>query len=630
MSPGRLLRLALCGLATTAFAAAAEVIRDFHSRIDVAANAGLLVTETVLVRAEGAQIRHGIYRDFPNLYRGRWGLRSATGFAVVSVTRDGASEPWHTEARENGVRVYLGAASDTVPVGEHRYELAYRTDRQLGFFSDHDELYWNVTGNGWIFPIEQTSAEVHLPEGVRVTRHEAYTGPAGAKGRDYTSGLDSSVPNVVRFSTTRRLEAREGFTLVASWPPGVIHAESKPDNVIALLRANPGVSLGLLGLVLVFVYYLVVWSLVGRDPAKGTIIPLYAPPAGFSPAAVRHLARMGFDQKCYVANLISLAVKGALTISESGGIVSIHRKNARAALLPDEQVLFTKLLGGRPHLTFEPVMHTSIRDARTALQEKLSATLEKVYFFHNTGYWVVGLLFSLIPLGVTLLDLPQVPPVIFLTAWLSLWTLGVTALLSNVVTRFRGRQYANALFLGLFSIPFLAGELFAIGALVHLTSVWAGSLFAIGLGLNGIFYHLLKAPTLAGRRTLDQIEGFRRYLSVAEKDRLNLENPPDRTPELFDRFLPYALALDVEQQWAQQFAEILANAERANQPAGYSPAWYSGAAFSTAALGDFGATLGSSIGTAISSSSSSPGSSSGGGGGGSSGGGGGGGGGGGW
>ena len=95
--------------------------------------------------------------------------------------------------------------------------------------------------------------------------------------------------------------------------------------------------------------------------------------------------------------------------------------------------------------------------------------------------------------------------------------------------------------------------------------------------LNALFYHLLKAPTLTGRKIMDQIEGFKLYLSVAEKERLNLLNPPEKTPALFEKYLPFALALDVENAWSEQFAEVLAKAGTGAQP--YSPVWYSGRSF---------------------------------------------------
>jgi uncharacterized membrane protein len=168
--------------------------------------------------------------------------------------------------------------------------------------------------------------------------------------------------------------------------------------------------------------------------------------------------------------------------------------------------------------------------------------------------------------------------------------------------------------------------------LATLAGPWGMGVFIAGALMNGIFYHLLKAPTMAGRIILDQIEGFKMYLGVAEKDRLNLENPPERTPEIFEKFLPYALALDVEQQWAEQFEDVLAKAGQAGQE--YSPSWGTGSGWHNLTATSFASSMGSSFASTISSASTAPGSrsggSGGGGGGGSSGGGGGGGGGGGW
>jgi len=157
---------------------------------------------------------------------------------------------------------------------------------------------------------------------------------------------------------------------------------------------------------------------------------------------------------------------------------------------------------------------------------------------------------------------------------------------------------------------------------------YVGLIVAI-LTLNILFHRLMKAPTRAGRNLLDAVEGFRLYLDVAEGDELALRNPPEKTPELFERYLPYAIALDVEDRWAERFASVLASAAAAGSD-GYRPHWYRGSGWSAGDPGRFASGLGNSLGSAVASSSSSSSSSSGVGGGGSSGGGGGGGGGGGW
>src|SRR6516164_3165767 len=148
-------------------ALASERIVLFISDADVERNGDLLVTETIRVYAEGDQIKHGIFRDFPTNYTRPDGTRVRVGFDVLSVKRDGASEPFETERVGNGVRVRIGKADTMLSEGDHDYEIRYRTSRQIGFFDDYDELYWNATGNGWPFAIDTAEARIHLPEAVR-------------------------------------------------------------------------------------------------------------------------------------------------------------------------------------------------------------------------------------------------------------------------------------------------------------------------------------------------------------------------------------------------------------------------------------------------------------------------------
>ncbi len=615
-------------LAPVPAGAQGERIMNFDSRIEVCADASLVVTETIRVRAEGREIKRGIYRDFPQLYRGRWGLRQRTGFDVQQVRRDGKPEAYHLEDRANGQRVYIGRSDVFLAPGEYTYELTYRTDRQLGFFQDHDELYWNVTGNGWVFVMDKVTATVTLPSGASITSSEAYTGAQGARARNYTSRAPAG--HVIQFENTHLFMPQEGLTIVVAWPKGFVQAVAARDQWLNLLRDNAGVAIALGGLLLVLVYYFAVWAAVGRDPAPGTIIPLYGPPKGFSPAAVRNLVGMRFDHKAFAANLISLAVKGAITIEQKAGkTYTVRRKSVSVELLTDEQVLFKNLLDTRESLPLKQSNHAVIREAVSRLKRSLAYKLEKTYFRTNFRYWLPGFMFTLIPFAISLLTYSNGGDTWGLLLWLAIWTTGVTFLLSTMVTLWRGRQWAQAVFISLFGLPFLGGEIAGIWLLSQSTSLWVPLLFVLGALLNGIFYHLLKAPTAAGRVLLDHIDGFRLYLTVAEKDRLNLENPPERTPALFEQFLPYALALNVEQKWAEQFEDVLAEAG-AGKRGGYSPAWFRGTSWSTLGAAGFAASVGTSLASAIASSSTAPGSSSGGGGGGSSGGGGGGGGGGGW
>lgn len=631
LRPFLLLLLALLSLA----ARADERILDFHSLITVYSDGAMSVSETIKVRAEGDQIRRGIYRDFPTDYMDRHGNRVRVAFDVMEVLRDGKSEPFHTRREGNGVRVYIGREDHYLSAGEYTYTLTYRTDRQLGFFADHDELYWNVTGNGWAFPIDHASAEVHLPP--TLASHpivvEAYTGYSGSKGRSYRAETGTAS---TWFETTRPLAASEGLTIVASWPKGHVQEPTREERLGYLLQDNRDLLAAVIGLLLLTAYYLLVWHHYGRDPEAGAVMPHYEPPVGFSPASMRFIHRMGYDHKTFATAVIGLAVKGLITIAEENGDYTLQRTAKEAAdLAPGEQALLKKLFHNGHSVKLEKKNYKTVGGAVEAHKEALRRNYQKTFFVTNSGWVVPGVLLTLLTLVFTVVLSPvqeNTAVTLFMMVWLSGWTAGVVTLLISTVQAWRSARsflrYGHALTMTLFSLPFLFFEAVGLGILIEVASLWLVTVLLAAIGLNGVFFHLLKAPTRAGRALLDKMEGFRLYLDVAEKDELQFRHPPDKTPALFERYLPYAMALDVEQRWAERFADVFANLEREPQP--YRPTWYSGSYFAPGRLGGFTASLGGALSSAISSSSTAPGSSSGSGGGGSSGGGGGGGGGGGW
>jgi uncharacterized membrane protein YgcG len=329
-----------------------------------------------------------------------------------------------------------------------------------------------------------------------------------------------------------------------------------------------------------------------------------------------------------------MAVKGYLTIEEDDGDYTLRRRSGNdAALFPGERRLGGSLFGFGEAVEMKNSNHSRIKAARDALKDTLNRELNKIYFFTNSKYLVPGLILTVLALGSLIIVAPFKAESAFTSVWLSVWSVGCYALGLQVYRNWQNirgglMKPLRAVFTTLFSLPFFIGLLFGTFLFARSVSFSAAVIF-IGIGLvNAVFFHLLKAPTLKGRQVMDQIEGFKMYLSVAEKERLEILHPPEKTPELFEKYLPYALALDVENEWSEQFAEVLAQAQGAGQP--YSPAWYRGSTWDGFRPARFADNLGGAFAGAIASASSPPGSSSGSGGGGSSGGGGGGGGGSGW
>ncbi|MBZ5531563.1 MAG: DUF2207 domain-containing protein [Acidobacteriia bacterium] len=619
-----------------------ERILSFDSHIVVAEDRSMLVTETITVQSAGEQIKHGIYRDFPTAYKDRLGNRYSVTFDIVSLQRDGKTEAYHTSDLSNGVRVYFGRSDTMLPPGKYTYRFTYRTSRQLGFFPDHDELYWNVTGVGWDFPIDVATATVVLPSRVRnlVTGLDGYTGSAGEKEKAFTAARDENSNPVFR---AEGLGPHQGLSIVVTWPKGLIQAPTSQEKMDWFMADNKGTILGIGGLTILLLYYVVVWMAVGRDPAAGTIVPLYEPPENLSPAAMRYLKRMGFDEKTFTAAVLGLAAKGYLIVKrDDSHTYRLERKKgwgeAEQKLASDEKALAGKLFENGEKLILEQSNHSILQAARKALQLALHAGMETTYFVTNQRFLWPGIGLTVIVVAVTLIvgRGPAAAVAIFMSVWLTGWTLGVSALLIQVVHAWRSVRTEGplaapaALFLTLFSVPFLAGECFGIGVLWWNAGAAAFAIVCIAIGLNVLFHHLLKAPTRLGRQLMDKVDGFMLFLTEVEGPRYAALASPAKTPELFEKYLPYALALGVEHAWAQQFVQVLAAAGVAPQGGGYTPSWCVGAGFAAASATDFTSSFSSSFSSAVSSASSSPGSSSGSGGGGSSGGGGGGGGGGGW
>ncbi len=623
-----------------------ERILEYHVGIVVAKDASITVTETIKVRCEGDKIKHGIYRDLPTDYFNPARGKTRIDYDVLNVQRDGKDEPWHSDSGQLGFsRIYLGDKDTSLKSGIYTYTLKYRPTRTvLGFFEKHDELYWNVTGNEWGFPIDAASATITLPDGVppKQVTHEAYTGAKGAKGKDYKSEVDSQ--GNVRFSTTRPLPIGEGLTIVAAFPKGFVTPPTRKELIANFLVDNGMILIGLAGCVLVVGYYAVAWFSVGRDPAKGVIFPHFEPPAGMDPAAVRYVLKMGYDKTCLAAEVLSLAVKRRLRIVEDRGGYTLKSdkrtvdKGLSCGEIKVESGLFAQggsiELNQRNHKTFADV----VKGLKTVLADEYKGKL----FATNIGWFIPGAILtgaSILGIGLVELAGQGNPVVLFLGVWLTIWTFGCVGLLRKVLSAWaevrtsRGfgkiGSITGAAFITLFAIPFLVGEAVALGVLVYTTSIWLLPILIVLVAANAWFFQLLKRPTVEGRKVMDQIEGFRMYLATAERDLLESATPPERTPELFEKFLPFALALGVENRWADKFDDVLSRASAAVE-GGYRPGWYSGSAWSTIGATAFAGSLGSSLSSALSSASTSPGSSSGSGGGGSSGGGGGGGGGGGW
>ncbi len=628
----------LAALLIAGAATAQEVILSFQSDVRVEASGDYTVTETIRVRAEGQQIRRGIYRDFPTTLMDENGEIVSTGFDLVSATRDGQPETSSVKDGGSFTRITLGHEDVFLSPGIYVYELTYRTDRQVRFFPTHDEIYWNATGTEWDFPIKSARAVFHLPEGAVPLETAIYTGPFGATDQNAEIRVSHKGDQVVA-ETTQALGPREGLTVAISLPKGALRPPSDSQKRRWFLRDNMGALIAVPGGVAIFVYYLLAWRRVGRDPARGVVVPRWDAPDGIAPALVHYIWNRGLRHQGFPAlsaATLGLAVRGFLELNDIGDTITLRRTSKPtkgAGLQPGEAALVASVTNAGGMLEIATAQGEKVAALGQSFAQAMEREHRNVYYRHNQLWIFAGLALSTAVLvAAFMFGNLDADHIVFLIP--SFVVGGLLMLMALGVAKSWGGGLRSK-----FRLVFITFGLVVMFANISISTIGEflisldqpilnGALVSVVL-VNVLFFFLLGAPTPIGQTRTDEIAGLKRYLTVAEEDRMNMRGAPRMSPEHFESLLPYAVALNVEKPWTKAFDTWLTTAAAAGVT--YAPHWYHGDSVGSQSFGDHLADLGGALSSSMTSALPVPESSSSGfSDGGSSGGGGGGGGGGGW
>lgn len=569
--------LALCCLlACPDFARAEERILNYDVLAEVNKDGSVRITEAISFVVEGRELKRGFYRDLPLRWEGD-GQTFLLDIRVESVTRNGRAEPWFLE--KDGALLSVGVGDDSlIPRGQQDYAISYvvrnAITREEGKGESWDEFYWNVTGNYWNFPIEQASFTLKLPDAEqhldarghdsRLLEINAYTGGRGAKGTNFRLLLED------RVITTKRLRPGEGLTVSYAWPAGLTEGIARPWTIGTFLRHSllpDGRSwyLPLIPLLSLFLLVLL-WKRYGKDPTMPVVIPRFEPPQGMTPGATRAARRAKWDESCLVSDILNLAAKGYLIIEEGSGVAKYVLRRLTPGvnapeLLDDERRLLEHLLPeSRPVLT----LHTSefqILAAGRSLSKIRCATVVRRAYSANSRYVLAGLLpyvllFFLVHRAAGPDGLMLAGVTLGITAFLALFfSHGMRA--ANPVAEGGTGAMARRMLPLVFAFALGCIPAFLLGEFSPQTPAgWLGMGW-LGLILASIFAWLMPRRTQAGVEQLAEIEGLAMYMDVAEQHRLAALYPPEDSIERFERLLPYALALDVAETWANRFDDYL-------------------------------------------------------------------------
>ena len=495
-------------------------IGSFSTDIRIEPDASIEVTETILADF-GNEQRHGIFRTIPVSYRDKYGNALSLRLHVLSVTDEQGLPYAFTDSRESRYRKLKIGDAHQIVSGRRTYRIRYRVERAVTFFDDHDELYWNATGNEWPVPIRQANASVKLPRSVDPNSVSAlaFTGAYGATTGD--AGVGKS-DQEIHYEVRSGLRALEGLTIVAGWPKGIVTKPAVGRQAEWFVADNWQLGLPVIVLVALGLW----WFLLGRDPrGRGTIVVQYEPPQKLTPAEIGTVLDERVDMRDISATIIDLARRGYLQIKEIETKKLFHHTTdyqfvrlkefwGDTELLPHERIILDGIFGEKQVVSLaslEGSFYPLLPRIRNAVYQ---AVVRQGFFPVNpnkvrTRYKVIGTL----------------------------------VLVAGMV-----------------------GSFLAVVARINNDSMPWSIATAISVAVCGIivllFAPILPRKTTKGAQLHEDILGFEEYLSRAEREELQLAEQQN----LFERMLPYAMALGVTNLWAARFEGL------GMQP----PSWYDG------------------------------------------------------
>ncbi len=481
-------------------------ITKFHSDITIEKDSSFIVRETIEVNFH--KPRHGIYREIPYKYRDEFGKTITTPTKILSVT-DGAGKLWKYQVKKTAhvINIRIGHPKRFIS-GRQTYVITYEVKNAILFFDDHDELYWNVTGNYWKAPILEASADINLEKKERPTniRAACYT---GAYGSVQTECGYEEYEGGIRFTSTKGLNPGEGLTIAFGWDKGFVSPPSSWRRF--LWTINIGENWIFLFPILSFFFMFNRWYRKGRDPrVKESLTVMYEPPKynnlPLTPAEVGTLIDEKLDPRDITSTIVGLAVKGYIQIEEiktEGLFFGKSDYNLIKLKEPDNALSL-----------FEIELLKSLFPSKIS---QISISSLKNNFYKHMIILKRTLFGELVRKGYFLVSPEKVRNVYFLSGII---IIGIGGFILS------------------FLFPYSTGKSFITSALT---------------GLSVIFFGIyMPAKTKAGALAYMEILGFQEFMSRAEKDRL--ERMGDK--ELFSKFLPYAISLDVVDSWAQAFEGI--------------------------------------------------------------------------
>ena len=572
--------VAVLSVVASARAAAPIEVRSLVSTVTAFASGSIQVREQLTLVTTGNTISRTLSQDVRDVLPGN---RATPSWRVQRASVDGNPVSWRMRSPSPS-RLTLDIGTDVTP-GLHSLDLTFITDRFMVVGTSGADLTWDATG-AWNAPVAQAAVVVMPPPGAERSLKGAGAYVLNAVGRMASLQAVAGMDGDFTIRAERPLASGERLVVHAAWPGGFVGVPTAGMRADWFVRDWGGVVMGLLGLLVLAGYFHSAWSAVGRDPPRTAIIPRFDPPEGMSPAGMRYIRRMSFDGTAFAANLLDMGSRGAVTVTQEHGTTVLRRTSTPSTTLPpDEQVMADRMFSnGQGALTVTHYAQPVLQAAQRALRTYLDANCRTEYFGLHRYETLVGIGISFVT--AVLAGMAQATTrasalaYLFLLAWLSIWSAAVAFVWASLVKTWKTQPVAHPVkptsFLGALTIGMATTEekkaqststsmavcfssfwFVGAGMFFRVATVPVGVLVVAMAVLDIVYGRLMPSWTLRGRQAVDEADGFALYLKVAEKQRMHWFHPPEKTPELLERYLPYALALGVQQEWSEQFRDTV-------------------------------------------------------------------------
>lgn len=497
-----------------AFAYSSWNLTQVDQDITIMESGKLHIVETI--KADFTQDSHrGIFRDIPISYTDEFGNPFKLRFKLISVTDENGNKHPIAEKGVDWDEYYLKIGDADIWHDEvMTYVITYEIQRAIGYFEEHDELYWNPY-TYWEVPVLSSTVTVHLPESADTSEMRAacYTGSYGSVEESCTAEVIDG--KTFKYQTTDISYVGDAFTIVAGWPAGMITGPTLGEHLWWFIMDNWSLLIPILTFVLLYWK----WNKTGRDPkGKDTIIPRYKPPEGLSPTEIGTIIDEKVDMRDITSVVIMYAVKGYLKIheiktkkflfSETDYELEIVKAYGKAeGIQSHEKKILNEIFGSKKKVKVSALKYKFYKHIESIKKEIYSNLIKGKYFVHNPE----KIRAEYMGLGIGII--------------------GVTVTLSGLIFNFLG-----------------------------LTAIF--SIIVSGV-LVVIFGRIMPRKTVKGAETLTEIKGLEEYIRTAEKDRIKFQEDQNI---FFEKLLPYAMVLGLGEKWAGAFKDIY------KQP----PDWFSG------------------------------------------------------